>query len=562
MSKVFLFSNMKIEDGFKNGDYYLKGDFFQKDGHYFFFKYSLYEMDKSMEEYFNEYMLNPERFVLERKGDFALFDFDSEKETVFFATDRMGKENLYFVQGDCFLLTNSFWEGVSVLKPTEEDIDWQGVKRMIVHYIIPFHKTIIKGYEIVKPAQLAYLKKENGEYRILFHTYWEMKYIPEASTIPETAEKVYNLFDNTFALLSKKFGPDTKFGVGLSGGWDSRLIVYFAQKHNLKLVPYCIGEKYLFFPIQTNGYRVVKKLAKYFGLENFSFIPYNSESYLKKLAREVSLTPEKASNIEVGCLDALPYFDVLLGGIHGGVFFGEFGFEQLLMYKKEDFSECLLDLLASNKNEEMIMSNQEREYLSQETQDYVNSLHTDDCFEIYYKYFFDIKASKSRLGFFESLYGTKERYSMFLDPSFIDEYLTWDSRFLIDRALQRYFFKKYMPKLSKIPDETTDAPLYWRDANIKNVPRRFLYGAINYIFKSSLRRNKWLSRDKEFKQLVFRVEEVNNELIQKHFPILNMEKFYKNNPRATANLIKIIAVIDAMLNCDGNKEEYIISKYS
>ena len=557
----FVFSSEEIEGGVRAGDYFLKGDFYQSRGHWFFFKKSLYEIDKSTEEYFNDYLQDPQTFVTERKGDFALFDYDALNGTIFFASDKLGKVNLFFVQGERFLVTNSFWEGVSVLKPSEDDIDWLGVKELIIHYIIPFHKTVIKGYDIVKPAQTAFVVKENNRYNIRYNTYWKMEYTPCESTIPETAEKVYKLFDHTFGLLAEKYGPDTKFGVGLSGGWDSRLIVYFAKKHDLKLVPYCIGEKYLAFPIKTNGYKVVNRLAKFFGLDNFKFIPYNKETYLKKVAREVALTPDMASNIEIGCLEALPDFDVLLGGIHGGVFFGEFGFEPLLMYKKDNFADCLLNLLASDENQEMIMTEQDKAALKEKTQDYIDSLETDKRFEVYYHYFFDIKASKSKRGFFESLYGTKERYSMFLDPDFIEEYLTWDPLFLIDRSLQRYFFKKYMPELSKIPDETTDAPLYWRDSSIQNVPRRFIYGIVNYIFKSSLRRGKWLGRDKDFKRLVMKVEEVNKELIKRQFPKLEIGQFYHNNPRATANLVKVLMVIDVMLNGNGDIENYILSRY-
>lgn len=561
MDSRFIFSSEKIEGGDQVGNYYLKGDFFQSSGHWFFFKKSLYEIDKSMEAYFGEYLLDSEAFVTARKGDFALFDYNSNDGSIFFASDKLGKENLFFVQGEKFLITNSFWEGVSVLKPSEDDIDWLGVKELIIQGIIPFHRTIIKGYDIVKPAQTAFVVKENNCHNIQFTTYWKMKYIPCESTIPETAEKVYKLFDHTFGLLAEKYGSDTKFGVGLSGGWDSRLVVYFAQKYNLKLVPYCIGEKYLVFPIKTNGYKVVNRLAKFFGLDNFKFIPYDKETYLKKIAREVALIPDMSSNIEIGCMESLPDFDVMLGGIHGGVFFGEFGFEPLLMYKKEDFADCLLNLLTFDKNQEMIMTDSDKAVLKKKTQEYIDSLETDKRFEIYYHYFFDIKASKCKKGFFESMYGTKEIYSMFLDPDFIDEYLTWDPLFLIDRSLQRYFFKKYMPELSKIPDETTDAPLYWRDSSIRNVPRRFLYGIINYIFKSSLRRAKWLSRDREFKCLVGKVVEANEELLKRRFPQLDVERFYRNNPRATANLIKVLMVIDVMQNGNEDIEKYIISKY-
>ncbi|MBQ8189501.1 MAG: hypothetical protein IJZ44_06950 [Lachnospiraceae bacterium] len=558
----FIVTNREIEDAIKIHDYYIKGDFSEIDGHYFFFKRELYELDKTTEEYFAEFKKDKKRFVKERKGDFALVDIDSSSGEIFVATDRLGKENIYYSEGTTFVLTNSFWKGVEVINPTEQDINWLAVKELIIHYIIPFHKTIINNYKIVPPAQIAHVLQDEEEFSLTTERYWQMVYTPKETTIQETAKKVYGLYDHTFELLAKKFGSETKFGVGLSGGWDSRLITFFAKKHGLKLVPYCIGEKYLCFPICTNGYRVAKRLAKYFGLSDFCFINYDSESYLKKIAREVQLIPNRASNIEVGCMDKIPEFDIMLNGEHGGVFFGEFDFEPVLRYTSEDMAECLLGLLIAGKKQEMIMSLDDYKELKKDTQQYIDSLGTENRFDIYYRYFYEIKGSKSKNGFFETIYGTKERYSMYLDPDFIDEYLTWDPLFLANRSLQREFFRTYMPELSKIADETTDAPLFWRDASIKNVPIRFAYALKNYIFKSSMRRDKWIHRDKDFKRLLTKATETNREFLLKHFPDLNVKEFHKSNPRAAANLVKVIMVLDALLNCqNSDKEKYILDKY-
>lgn len=562
MGMEFVITNQKIDQAIKVRDLYIKGDFFEKDGHYFFFKRTLYELEKTTEEYFLEFLEDKSLFIKKRKGDFALVDVDTQSGEIFFATDRLGKENIYYMTGKLFVLTNSFWEGIRLIGPDEEQIDWLAVKELIIHYIIPFHKTLIQGYKILKPAQIAKVIRREDGYDFMAETYWYMNYCPRETTVQETAEKVYQLFDHTFEMLAQKYGKDTKFGVGLSGGWDSRLITYFARKHHLNIVPYCIGEKYLCFPIRTNGYKVAKRLAKYFELPNFTFVEYNSETYLKKAAREVQMIPNRASNIEIGCMDTIPDFDIMLDGEHGGVFFGEFDFEPVLRYTSQNIEDCLLGLLVADQKQEMIMSKEDYEKLKDEAREYVQSLQTDKRFDIYYRYFFEIKGSKGKNGFFETIYGTKERYCMYLDPDFVDEYLTWDPMFLANRALQRYFFKTYFPEMSKIADETTDAPLFWRDASIKNVPIRFLYAIKNYIFKSSLRRDKWLARDKEFWRLLKKTVDYNTEILSRHFPELKVKEFYRSNPRAAANLLKVTMVIDAMLHCtNDDKEAYILSRY-
>lgn len=387
MGMEFVITNQKIDQAVKVGDFYIKGDFFEKDGHYFFFKRTLYELEKTTEEYFLEFLEDKSLFVKNRKGDFALVDVDSQSGEIFFATDRLGKENIYYMTGNLFVLTNSFWEGIRLIAPDEEQIDWLAVKELIIHYIIPFHKTLIQGYKILRPAQIAKVIRREDGYDFMAETYWYMKYCPRETTVQETAEKVYHLFDHTFEMLAQKYGKDTKFGVGLSGGWDSRLITYFARKHHLNIVPYCIGEKYLCFPIRTNGYKVAKRLAKYFDLPDFTFVEYNSESYLKKAAREVQMIPNRASNIEVGCMDTIPDFDIMLDGEHGGVFFGEFDFEPILRYTSQNMEDCLLGLLVADQKQEMIMSKEDYEKLKGEAREYVQSLQTDKRFDIYYRYF-------------------------------------------------------------------------------------------------------------------------------------------------------------------------------
>lgn len=561
MRKTFLISNLESTDAEKINNWYFSGDYTKYGEHLFFFEKTLYEFDKTEEEYFAEFVTDPVQFVKKRKGDFIVWDYNIQTDELFFATDRMGKDNIYYYdKKEVRVITDDFWRGLSVLQIEENDVNWLAVKELIIHHIIPYHKTIINDYNIVPPATYGMIYP--GTNKIVFDKFWEMTYLPKEASMQETIDKVYELFDNTFKFLSQKYDANTRFGVGLSGGWDSRLIVYFAQKYNMKIVPYCIGEKYLFGPIKTNGYKVSKRIAKYFKLKNFKFIEYNSESYLRKAAREVELVPNRASSIEIGCFDSLPEFDVMLNGEHGGVFFGEFDFEEILKFTYENMDECLLNLLAADSKLKMIMNQADIEQLKMDTRKYISGLNTKKRWEIYYKYFYEIKGSKTKNGFFETIYGTKERYTMYLDPDFVDEYLTWDPLFLVNRTMQRAFLKKHFTELAKIADETTDAPLFWRDMSIKNVPIRLFFAVKNYIFKSSLRRAKWIKRDKEFAQLLNIVCEKNCEVINQHFPNLNIQDFYRNNPRGTANLVKVLMVIDAVLSKEEDRIDYITSKYS
>lgn len=563
LDKRIVICNQEYKDSIKIGKLYFKGDFFESSGHCFFFKYFLYSSENTIEQYFEEYLEDKVRFVKELKGEFLLIDYNEEEDSLFFATDRLGKENAFIFNSDKLLcIANDFWEGISIIKPTEDDINWQAIKEMVIHNLAFKYDTIIKGYTFMPPASYAVMSLK--DYEIKYSLYWKFKFHENVElTLDEAADKVYEIFDNMFYTIKNKFPEDTVYGTGLSGGWDSRLIAAFAKKHNMKLQPYCVGQKYSIYPFKTNGYKVVKKMQKYFDINNLVFIPYDSEDYIIRITDDVLLSPCKNSEYSISCRSKIPEFDVMINGEHGGVFFGEFDFENLLKYNKDSIVEYLLSYLSWNQGREMILDDGEEELLVEKIQDYINKLDTVDRHEIFYNFFFQIMSFRTKSGYFETIYNTKERYSPYLDPDFMDFFLTWDSKLFCNRVLQRRFFTKYFPQLSKMEDESCDAPLFWRNMDIKSVPYRLYYAAKNYIFKSSLRRKEWLLKDKDFKWLVEETAQRNRDVLKSKFPNLDIKKFYRINPRSTATLVKYLIEVDVALHsADGNRESYIKKNYS
>ena len=83
----------------------------------------------------------------------------------------------------------------------------------------------------------------------------------------------------------------------------------------MKLQPYCVGQKYSIYPFKTNGYKVVKKMQKYFDINNLVFIPYDSEDYIIRITDDVLLSPCKNSEYSISCRSKIPEFDVMINGI-------------------------------------------------------------------------------------------------------------------------------------------------------------------------------------------------------------------------------------------------------
>lgn len=564
LEKRFVISNSAFDDALKKGHLYIKGDFYEEEDHCFYFEYYLYEIEKTLEQYFYDFLQDKHKFIKSLKGEFCLVDYDIRNNQLFFATDHLGKEAPFvYHRGERLIITNDFWQGIQLIHPGETDIDWQSIKEMIIHSVGILHSTAVKFYEMMPAASYVEINLDES-LKLDYKLYWNFEFHPDKNIrLQDAADHVYEIFDETFAMLAKKYPPETRFGVGFSGGWDSRLIVAYAQKYNMNIVPFCVGEKYSVFPFHTNGYRVVKKLARYFHLDNFTFVSYDSENYVQKVIDDIIYAPIKSSDMSVGCRSAIPEYDVMLDGEHGGVFQGEFDYLPLLDYNRENIYEYLLKFLSFNKGENMVFSQEEKECRDEKLNQYIIGLNSNDRIQIFYRYFFEIMAPRTKCGFFETGYGLKERYSPYLNPDFMDYYLTWDSLFLADRAIQRKLFMSHFEDLSKIADETSDAPLYWRSMDIRNVPKRLVYAARNYIFKSSLRRAKWLKRDKGFHRLLNVTVENNKEILEQHFPDMDVKKFYKLNPRSTANMVKYLIEVDAVLHCQfGEQSEFIEKKYS
>ena len=550
MNMFFTFSTKYFDGAKKINNIYLKGNFYNLNNEeIFFMKATVYKKEKRIEEYFQEFIKNKELFVKSIFGDFILFYYNAKNNYIFFATDRLGKEiGLYYFDGKDLIITNSFWDGIRVISPKKEDINVQNMKEIIVHGRALLHDTIINNYKFLHPANYMEVKLKNN-IKIKTKKYWHFKFsVNNSLTIDEIIERIESSFNSTFKMLKEKYSEKTKFGVGLSGGLDSRLIAHYAKKYKLRLVPYCIGEKYYFYPIKTNGYNVAKKIANYFNLTNFKFINYNSESTFNKIYYDIYYAPYLGSAFEIAPLAIIPDFDIMLNGEHGGVFFGEFDFRPLLNYSKSTIHKYLLQFLCHYQFKNYVMNKDEETIALNKVKNYVSKINSNDRYEIFYQFFFEIYGSKSRRGFFESNYGLKKSYSQFLNPNFFDYFLSWDSKFLIDRILQRALFTKYFTALSKIPDETYDAPIYWRDNSQKTWPLRFYYASLNYIKKPAIRRKHWIINDNKFKRLALKTLYRNNEFIKHYFPNMNYNLYMKSNPRAATTFIKMNIILDIIVN--------------
>ncbi|TNZ97729.1 asparagine synthase, partial [Vibrio parahaemolyticus] len=89
---------------------------------------------------------------------------------------------------------------------------------------------------------------------------------------------------------------EASFAVGISGGLDSRIIPYYAQKNGMQIEGFTIGLERPRKLFLSNDFNSANKIAEHFGLERRT-LEYNSIPLKTQLDMESNLAPEVGSQI-------------------------------------------------------------------------------------------------------------------------------------------------------------------------------------------------------------------------------------------------------------------------
>ena len=156
-------------------------------------------------------------------GMFAFALYDSEKETLILASDRLGKKPLYWSMQNGNLLFGSELKALMAHESFQKELDFDSLDKYLFYEYIPAPQTIFKNTQKLEPA--TYLIYKNGQ--IKKQRYWEMNFDPIPISESEAAEKLDMLLSKA---VEKRLISDVPLGILLSGGIDSSTIAYYAQK--------------------------------------------------------------------------------------------------------------------------------------------------------------------------------------------------------------------------------------------------------------------------------------------------------------------------------------------
>jgi asparagine synthase (glutamine-hydrolysing) len=216
------------------------------------------------------YIAYGEKCVEMCNGMFAFAIYDSVKEQLFCARDRLGVKPLYVysAQGE-FVFASEMRPLYRYLR-NKVTVDKNAMYEFLVRGYIGGNKSIAQGVTQVPPATCITVDKTGG---ITRKTYWELgsRAIKEMETPPAfDSDKIISQVEQALAAsVASRLVSDVPLGVFLSGGIDSTLIACLAQKaSNKRVKTFTIGftEK----EYDESGY--AREVARALGTEHHEFI--------------------------------------------------------------------------------------------------------------------------------------------------------------------------------------------------------------------------------------------------------------------------------------------------
>lgn len=412
------------------------------------------------------------------EGDIAIAYADNEY--CIFASDLCGIDNLYYYYQDAeFILSDDIWDIISILEPAFDDVNKEWVRKSIFSLLID-GETVIKNLKVILPSHVGKYDVKNGILTV--EKYQEFHYADEIKSVEDAVSSMDCALDKMFGYLKSKWGKEI-FGMGLSGGLDSRIIPHYAKKHGLKLRSFNICNKKPKGLLIASSCKNAIKLAKVYKIP-FKLIewkPYKLEDkiYLKTRMQPLAGTGRNTFKFEQ---EGLPRFDIMLNGGFGelignalpadiacldreglveaikNVFAGMFTTTTFKSRCNRALSYIFhIDLHLKEKNESKSIKRlfqKDYDEVIDSITDYVNrNYNTFSNIEIFENYLLNAISIRNRCGAFESQFGTKRSISIYI-PFVFKEIINWNPELLINRKVLPALIQE---KISEVSDIGTDS---------------------------------------------------------------------------------------------------------
>ncbi len=173
------------------------------------------------------------------EGMFAFAIWNNTKQQLFLARDRFGKKPFFYAidENNNFIFASEI-KALFSLGTIKGVIDFEAIDNFMQLNFIPPYKTIYKNIHTLKPAHYCIVDYKNID-NITTYNYWKLGKKEINIKYDDAKEKIKSLIKKS---VQKRMVSDVEVGSMLSGGVDSTLVSYLAQKHtNKPLKTFSVG---------------------------------------------------------------------------------------------------------------------------------------------------------------------------------------------------------------------------------------------------------------------------------------------------------------------------------
>ena len=200
----------------------------------------IFQSDGDTEVILKSYAAWGEQCVTKLHGMFAFALWDSAKQQLLLARDRLGIKPLYYTKTKNFLRFASTLPALLKTGEIDKTIDPVALHHhLTLHAVVPAPRTIFQAIRKVSPATTLLIHSQG---QITESNYWQLTACRPAQELSENQwlEATREMLKAT--VDSHRLAADVPVGVLLSGGLDSSLLVgLLAQQHPENLLTFSIG---------------------------------------------------------------------------------------------------------------------------------------------------------------------------------------------------------------------------------------------------------------------------------------------------------------------------------
>ncbi len=501
---------------FLNEDFILCGNFF-----YYLFG-EIFADQHLLEQYIREEKLE---LIPSLLGEYSIVLVKRSGGEINLISDKAGRNILFYGLDDTLCVSTDFWSIVDILNKTVDDINVQALKEQMFFNTTLDYNTVVNGIKMMPPSTMLTLNDQGRQAKINKHWRFKINCNKDKTSKAEKIERFDSELINAFRLIKNNNPADTVYNIGVSGGMDSRIIPYYAQKANLKLESFIIGDCRPKSFLLSGDHISSRKIVEYFDLKNHQEIAYNTLSFHKKLEKDALAFPYGGSQLFITIPDNMVGGDVLLTGASGfyigaspiyrDVVSNDIKYstlKYLSLLKKvnrkhkwekaynflankptapqvEIFSEGIEGLIEHNEVEDSI----------HKIQSFYEGLEGFSNIEKIMNFNVSGIGHKNKLGSFESLLGQKKSYTIY-SPFLSDFIQTWNDEDLIERQLFHDFIIKKHLQISRIKGQDYKVALS-RQENANILSKLTAMTEFYLRGKGVMNYENWL-RDKTFKRFI------------------------------------------------------------